>query len=207
MPVLARSGGRVFFTATDIATGYELWRLPAPARFHTVVPFRVADTRDPAGPTGGVLLGASERITLSVAGRCGIPSAAISVAANVTVVNPTLTGTLSFFAGGPIVSRVKEVPVTAGKTRALNVDPRHRRLALCPCRSPAGGLDARPPRRERLVRVSRKRVRPSTGLHGAFHISVRDERRPWRARDSHLEGPTPSGTAYGRLFMILIPNL
>ena len=57
-----------------------------------------------------------------VAGRCGIPSTAISVAANVTVVNPTLTGTLSFFAGGPIVSRMKEVPVTAGKTRALNVD-------------------------------------------------------------------------------------
>jgi hypothetical protein len=120
MPVLARSGGRVFFTATDGATGYELWSLPITLGFHPVTPCRVADTRHPAGPTGGIPLGASETLILPVTGRCGIPSTAISIAANVTVVNPTVTGSLSVFAGGPIVSGTTEVPVTAGKTRALN---------------------------------------------------------------------------------------
>jgi ELWxxDGT repeat protein len=118
-----RSGGRMFFAATDGTTGYELWSIPIPLGFHTVTPCRVADTRDPAGPAGGVPLGASETLILPVTGHCGIPSTAISVAANVTVVNPTATGTLSVFAGGTIVSGTTEVPVTAGKTRALNAIP------------------------------------------------------------------------------------
>jgi ELWxxDGT repeat protein len=122
-PLIARSGGRVFFTATDGTTGYELWSLPIPLGFHPVTPCRVADTRDPGGPAGGVPLGASQTLILPVAGRCGIPSTAISVAANVTVVSPSATGTLSVFAGGPIVSGTTEVPVIAGKTRALNAIP------------------------------------------------------------------------------------
>ena len=122
-PALARSGGRIFFTATEGATGYELWSLPIPMGFHPVTPCRVADTRDPAGPTGGAPLGASETAMLPVTGRCGIPSTAISVAANVTVVDPSATGNLSVFAGGPIISATTEVPVTAGKTRALNAIP------------------------------------------------------------------------------------
>jgi ELWxxDGT repeat protein len=121
--VLARSGGRVFFTGTDGTTGHELWSLPIPLGFHPVTPCRVADTRDPAGPAGGIPLGALQTLILPVAGRCGIPSTAISVAANVTVVNPTATGSLSVFAGGPIISGTTEVPVTAGRTRALNAIP------------------------------------------------------------------------------------
>jgi trimeric autotransporter adhesin len=121
--VLARSGGRVFFTANDGSTGHELWSLPIPLGFHPVSPCRVADTRDPGGQAGGVPLADAETLILPVAGRCGIPSTAISVAANVTVVNPTATGFLSVFAGGPIVSGTTEVPVTAGKTRALNAVP------------------------------------------------------------------------------------
>jgi ELWxxDGT repeat protein len=118
-----RSGGRVFFSATDGTTGYELWSFPIPLGFHPVTPCRVADTRDPTGPAAGVPLANAQTLILPVAGRCGIPSTAISVAANVTVVNPTVTGTLSVFAGGPIVSGTTEVPVTADKTRALNAIP------------------------------------------------------------------------------------
>ncbi len=118
-----RSGGRMYFAANDGTTGDELWSLPIPLRFHPVTPCRVADTRDPDGPAGGVPLANAQTLILPVAGRCGIPSTAISVAANVTVVNPTATGSLSVFAGGPIVSGTTEVPVTAGKTRALNAIP------------------------------------------------------------------------------------
>ena len=118
-----RSGGLIFFVGNDGVTGDELWSLPIPLDFHPVTPCRVADTRDPEGPAGGVPLGASQTLILPVTGRCGIPSTAVSVAANVTVVNPTATGSLSVFAGGPIVSGTTEVPVTAGKTRALNAIP------------------------------------------------------------------------------------
>ena len=118
-----RSGGRMFFAASDGVTGDELWSLPIPLGFHPVTPCRVADTRDPAGPAAGVPLGAAQTLILPVAGRCGIPSTAISVAANITVANPTATGSLSVFAGGPIVSGTTEVPVTAGKTRAMNAIP------------------------------------------------------------------------------------
>ena len=121
--VLARSGGRIFFTASDGTSGDELWSLPIPLGFHPVTPCRVADTRDPGGVAGGVPLANAQTLILPVAGRCGIPSTAISVAANVTVVNPSATGTLSVFAGGPIVSGTTEVPVTAGKTRATNAIP------------------------------------------------------------------------------------
>lgn len=123
MPVLARSGGRVFFTATEGATGYELWSLPVPLKLHTITPCRIADTREAAGPTGGGPLGSSETVIVQVTGSCGIPSTALSIAANVTIVNPTATGSLSIFAGGPIVSGTTQVPVTAGKTRALNAIP------------------------------------------------------------------------------------
>lgn len=118
-----RSGGRMFFAATEGTTGYELWSLPIPLKFHPVTPCRVADTRDPAGPAGGVPLANAQTLILPVAGRCGIPSTAISVAANITVANPTATGSLSVFAGGPIVSGTTEVPVTAGKTRAMHAIP------------------------------------------------------------------------------------
>ena len=120
---LVRSGGRIFFTATDGTTGYELWSLPVPTKLHTVTPCRVADTRDPAGPTAGAPLGAEMTAVVPVTGRCGIPSTAVSVAANVTVVDPTASGAVSVFAGGPITSASTEVPATTGKTRALHLLP------------------------------------------------------------------------------------
>ncbi len=118
-----RSGGRMFFAATDGTTGHELWSLPIPLGFHPVTPCRFADTRDPGGIAGGVPLANAQTLILPVAGHCGIPSTAISVAANITIVNPTATGSLSVFAGGPIVSGSTEVPVTVGKTRAMNAIP------------------------------------------------------------------------------------
>ncbi len=118
-----RSGGRMFFAATDGSTGYELWSLPIPLGFHTLAPCRVADTRDPDGPAAGVPLSNAQTLILPVAGRCGIPSTAVSVAAKVTVVSPSGTGSLSVFTGGPSVSGTTEVPVTSGKTRALSAVP------------------------------------------------------------------------------------
>ena len=159
-----RSGGRIFFNATDGATGYELWSLPIPTRLHTITPCRIADTRDPAGPTGGMPLGSSQTGVFQVTGRCGIPSTALSIAANVTVVSPSAPGTLSVFAGGPLLSGSTEVPVTAGRTRALHIIPSLGTAGSLSVRTgtPAGRHDARPPRRERVLRMSRRRSGPAT---------------------------------------------
>jgi ELWxxDGT repeat protein len=132
---LARSGGRIFFTATDGTTGYELWSVPVPARLHTIVPCRVGDSRDPAGPSGGTPLGAGGTLVFQVTGRCGIPPTAISVAANVTVVTPSAAGSLSVFAGVPVPTGPGEVSFAAGKTRALH---------LLPNLGTAGTLSVRP---------------------------------------------------------------
>ena len=101
---------------TNAASGTNLHEIaPGIYRINTPVqiPGGLADAVDAAVRTAlSRLIGPSGLIP--VAGRCGIPSTAISVAANVTVVNPTATGSLSVFAGGPIISGTTEVPVTVG---------------------------------------------------------------------------------------------
>jgi ELWxxDGT repeat protein len=122
-PALARSGGRIYFTATDGATGYELWSVPVPTQLHTIVPCRAGDSRDPAGPSGGAPVTAGATLVFQVTGRCGIPPTALSVAANVTVVTPSASGSLSVFAGVPVPTGPGEVSFSAGKTRALHLLP------------------------------------------------------------------------------------
>lgn len=134
-PDLVRSGGRVFYAARDTTTGYELWSVPVPTQLHTIVPCRVGDSRDPAGPSGGAALGAGETLVFQVAGRCGIPPTAISVAANVTVATPSAAGSLSVFAGVPVPTGPGEISFAAGKTRALH---------LLPNLGTAGTLSVRP---------------------------------------------------------------
>ncbi|MCM3875241.1 MAG: PQQ-dependent sugar dehydrogenase [Thermoanaerobaculia bacterium] len=94
--------------------------LPPPAStLTTVTPCRVLDTRDAAGPWGGPSLqpGASRDFTLG--GRCGIPTDAIAVAANVTVTNATASGSLriSFAGATPTLETISFRP---GNTRANN---------------------------------------------------------------------------------------
>src|SRR5204863_8049945 len=51
-------------------------------RFHTLVPCRLLDTRDAAGPYGGPLLGAGASRSFDLTGRCGIPADAAAVSLN-----------------------------------------------------------------------------------------------------------------------------
>jgi hypothetical protein len=90
------------------------------SRFHTVAPCRLADTRDPPGPSGGPPLAANSTRAFPAAGRCGVPADAQALALNVTAVNPTDTGDLRLFAAGqpaPLSSTLNFVP---GRTRANN---------------------------------------------------------------------------------------
>lgn len=89
---------------------------PQPLDFHTVTPCRVLDTREASGSPA---LASGVPRLLPVAGRCGIPPTAKSVAINVTVTAPTAPGHLSFTPGGcPITPGTSTINFPAGKTRA-----------------------------------------------------------------------------------------
>jgi hypothetical protein len=96
---------------------------PPPPQFAstltTVTPCRVLDTRDAAGPWGGPSLqpGASRDFTLG--GRCGIPTDAIAMAANVTITGTTSTGSVRIGLAGTTPS-LDTISFRAGQTRANN---------------------------------------------------------------------------------------
>jgi hypothetical protein len=94
--------------------------VPGPTRFHAVTPCRVADTRQPAGPSGGPPLAANTTRSFPVAGLCGIPEAARAVALNATVVQPGDTGNLRLYALGDVQPSASTINFAAGRARANN---------------------------------------------------------------------------------------
>jgi len=92
---------------------------PAPLGFYTIPPCRVLDTRDADGPYGGPALAGGSSRTVAIAGQCGVPSDALAVAANVTVVTP---GSAGFLQAGPanVVSTASTLDFAAGKVLANN---------------------------------------------------------------------------------------
>ena len=95
---------------------------PPPADFYTVAPCRLVDTRNAAGPTGGPALSPGAiRIFPVTGGVCGVPSTAIAVSVNLTVVQPAAQGYLILYpgdaAGPPPTSSINFTP---GVTRANN---------------------------------------------------------------------------------------
>lgn len=78
-----------------------------PYVFYSVTPCRLADTRDPNGPTGGPNLTNGVTRSFPVYGNdarpCGIPPAAKAVAINGAVVLPQGDGYLTFFPHGTAV--------------------------------------------------------------------------------------------------------
>jgi hypothetical protein len=99
------------------------WDFAAPAAsgtFFTLTPCRVADTRGPAGPTGGPALAANTTRTFPAAGVCGIPSDAVAIAINVTVVEETNVGDLRLYGAGGAVPSASTINFTANHVRANN---------------------------------------------------------------------------------------
>ncbi|MCE7957561.1 MAG: hypothetical protein DYH06_06430 [Acidobacteria bacterium ACB2] len=92
------------------------------ARFHTLAPCRVLDTRWATGPFGGPALAAlAERTWRLAAAGCGVPATAKAVAMNVTVVTPAAAGFLTLWpsdTGRPLTSTIN---FRAGGVRANNV--------------------------------------------------------------------------------------
>jgi serine protease len=87
------------------------------ARFFTLAPCRVTDTRDAAlgGPSP---LAAGSQVDVPVAGRCGVPHTARAIAANLTAVAPDSAGYFTAFPTGRIPPGASLLNHGAGVTRA-----------------------------------------------------------------------------------------
>jgi hypothetical protein len=70
-----------------------------PSDLYTLQPCRLVDTRNPNGPLGGPVLGASAQRTFTAVNACGIPAGATALVVNITAVNPTAAGNLSVYPG------------------------------------------------------------------------------------------------------------
>ena len=113
---------RVFFIATDAVHGFELWSMsraalaaaaPHPAiAFFTLPPCRLLDSRDELG-----VLFSGTSVSVKAHGLCGVPTGARSLVVNVTVVQPTNSGTFEIGADHPADSPLR-LPVAGGTTRA-----------------------------------------------------------------------------------------
>lgn len=108
--------GRVYLT--DEAAHLIAWvPIPGNTSYTTLPPCRVLDTRGVSGPSGGPSLPANGTRVFVVGGNCGVPADAVSVSANVTVVNPGSAGSLQAGPAG-IALPVSLLPFRAGVTRA-----------------------------------------------------------------------------------------
>ena len=114
------SGGTI---STSVpAQSVTLFVVPTAAggSFYTVPPCRVFDTRGPAGPWGAPALSGGNDRTFVVAGRCGVPSGATAIAANIAVTLPTSAGFLTAHPAGTSVPMTSAINFKSGQTRANN---------------------------------------------------------------------------------------
>jgi hypothetical protein len=89
-------------------------------RLHTVPPCRLADTRDPSGPTGGGPLESGVEYALTASGRCGVPATARAVVLNATATSADGRGTVRLWPAGKPMPTAAIVSYGAGQTRSVN---------------------------------------------------------------------------------------
>ncbi len=86
----------------------------------TLAPCRVADTRNPPGPSGGPPLSANTIRSFPVTGICGIPASATAVAINIAVFLPTDSGDLRVYPTGGAAPLASTINFRPGIVRANN---------------------------------------------------------------------------------------
>jgi hypothetical protein len=92
---------------------------PTETDFYTLTPCRILDTRNAAGPLGGPALAAGQTRTFTVAGVCGIPAGAKSIAVNITAYNPAAMGNIQVFPGDAFPLGISSINFPAGALLAM----------------------------------------------------------------------------------------
>jgi hypothetical protein len=91
------------------------------ARFYTVAPCRLVDTRGSTGPVAGPALAATANRSFPLAGLCGIPPDARALSVNVVAVTPTTgPGFFTVYPGGTPRPLFSTINYSAGQIRANN---------------------------------------------------------------------------------------
>jgi hypothetical protein len=90
------------------------------AKLNTVSPCRVVDTRDTPGAFGGPPIAGGGTRTFALAGQCGVPASARSVAVNLTVVQPGSDGFFTVYPAGGSAPVASTLNFSAGQIRANN---------------------------------------------------------------------------------------
>jgi hypothetical protein len=123
----AHAGGSVSVVVTNpsaqagtLNPGFFYAAPQAATDFYTVTPCRVVDTRNANGPLGGPELSAGQARTFTVAGNCGIPADAKSVAINVTAIAPALDGNIQIYPGNAFPLGTSTLNFSAGDNLANN---------------------------------------------------------------------------------------
>jgi hypothetical protein len=107
-------------TASAVLPGGYLYFVPAPpARFYTVTPCRLVDTRTTMpGGRGTPALVANGRRTFTLTGACGIPTTAKALSVNATVTGPAQPGFVTLYPGNGVVPATSTLNFSVGQTRA-----------------------------------------------------------------------------------------
>ena len=92
---------------------------PGATRYYTLTPCRVIDTRNANGPLGGPALQPNATRLFAVTSTCGIPSSAVSLSINVTVVAGG-SGYLTLYPGNGVNPGTSTLSFATGRTRANN---------------------------------------------------------------------------------------
>ena len=109
--IVSSTHGRGMFELTNTGLG---------TAYYTVTPCRIADTRDPNGPSGGPALGANTVRAFPVSSLCGIPASARAVAVNLAVFVPSGDGDLRVFPTGASVPLASAINFRTNIVRANN---------------------------------------------------------------------------------------
>jgi hypothetical protein len=116
------SGGVVTATAIDQFTNTSEFSAckPVGLKFFTLDPCRLVDTREPDGPVGGPALQPASRRVFPLAGSCGIPADAVSLAVNVTATEASAPGYLTIVRGDAPTTEASTINFREGFSRSNN---------------------------------------------------------------------------------------
>lgn len=92
---------------------------PTATAFYTLQPCRLVDTREPEGPLAGPSISPGVR-RFVLAGACGVPADARSLAVNITTVNPGSNGDLRIYPNAGAAPAATTIHFAIGGVRANN---------------------------------------------------------------------------------------
>jgi hypothetical protein len=112
---------RLLFLAGGLGLlGSQAVEAAGPYRFYSVPPCRIADTRNPVGPTGGPALAGGAPRNFPVTGLCNVPNTATAAVLNVTLVQPSQDGFLLIWPYNTTMPVVSTINAAAGEPAIAN---------------------------------------------------------------------------------------